>query len=79
LDNNQSFRIEVIAVVLHFFITIFVLGGYLYTVYIHQPDETLKNLLLLIGGYWFGVLGKNAVAQKLGKKTDSKPDGDSNG
>jgi len=71
MDALRSYRVEVAQIVLHFLITICILGAYLYTIAIHQPDETLKNLLLLIGGYWFGVLGKNAVAQKFGSKDSS--------
>lgn len=59
---------EVLALVMHFLITLCILGGYLYTLAIGQPDETLKSLLMVIGGYWFGALG----AQKLLKPKEGK-------
>lgn len=55
----------VLSVVLHFIITLAILGGYLFTlVKTGQPDETMKSLLFLIGGYWFGVLGDKITGKK---------------
>lgn len=75
MNALNAFRLEVAQLMLHFFITICILGGYLYTIAIGHPDETLKNLLILIGGYWFGVLSKNAITNTIGtKKPDSPTD-----
>lgn len=52
----------------HLLITLCILGAYVYTLHIGAPDETLKNLLLLIGGYWFGVMGKNKIDSVIQKR-----------
>lgn len=67
-------NLGVITIVLHFFITMAVLGGYLWTLLVmKQPDETLKSLLFLIGGYWFGVLGDKTLKSKAARKEADKP------
>lgn len=75
-DNRMEKRwnVEVITILLHAVISLCILVGYIYTVAIGKPDETLKTLLIMIGGFWFGVLGKNSVAQGFGRKTDKSKD-----
>lgn len=60
---------EVLYVVAHFVISIFILGAYGYTAVQGHPDETLKNLSFLVGGYWFGAVGKSAYDKATAKKT----------
>lgn len=63
-------RLEVLTVMAHLLITLCILGAYVFTIHIGTPDETLKNLLLLIGGYWFGVMGKQQVDKVIQKRKD---------
>lgn len=64
-------RLEVTYIVAHLVITLSVLGVYLVTLIKGAPDTTLQNLLLIIGGYWFGAMG-------AGKLKDALSKGDSN-
>lgn len=72
-------RMEVLTLMAHLIISLFVLGGYLFTVAIGQPDTTLQNLALIIGGYWFGAVGGTKVKDVLQKRKEDKqnPGGDS--
>lgn len=62
---------EGVGLMLHFCITLAILAGYVYTLITGHPDETLRNLLILIGGYWFGVLNQSKIS-KMGGKPDDK-------
>lgn len=61
--------IEVLTLMFHFVISLGVLVAYLYTVVTGHPDETLRDLLMVIGGYWFGMAGKGLLTKK-GDTTD---------
>lgn len=55
-------------------LAILILFGYLFTIKIGQPDETLKLLLFTIGGVFFGqVVPVNMIGKKKNKDegTDS--------
>lgn len=54
-------RMEVYILMSHLLITVLVLGSYVYLQAVGVVDETLKNLLLIIGGYWFGAFGADKV------------------
>lgn len=74
------FSMEVMTLVFHFVITIAVLIGYIFTIIKGSPDETLKNLLMVIGGYWFGALASTAVKNSTTKKdTSGSTDTSNNG
>lgn len=71
---------EVLALVFHLIVTTFFIGGYLYTVAIGTPDETLRNLSLLSGGYWFGAVGGAKAVDRVTKSfSRDKKGGGSNG
>lgn len=64
-------RTEVLTVMAHLIITLTIVAIYGYTVAIGKPDTTLQNLLLIIGGFWFGAMGltksKNGTQPKEGE------------
>ena len=66
-------RLEVLALMAHLVVTLGILGLYGFSLFSGHPDTTLQNLLLIIGGYWFGVVG-NA----LNKGKDSSKGGKEN-
>lgn len=61
---KQPIRMEVLALLMHMVLSVLILAGYIYTIAIGKPDETLRNILMMTGGYWFGVAGS-----QLFKKT----------
>lgn len=68
-------RTEVLTILAHLLISLAVLILYGYTVAIGKPDTTLQNLLLIIGGWWFGAMGKSKVTDIMNKrKSDGKGD-----
>jgi hypothetical protein len=50
-------RMGVIMIMSHLIITLAILGIYLYSLHSGIPDETLKTILTVIVGYWFGQFG----------------------
>lgn len=64
-------RTEVLTIMAHLVITLTIVGIYGYTVAIGKPDTTLQNLLLIIGGFWFGAMGLT----KGKKQDDGKGEG----
>lgn len=67
-------RLEVITLMFHFILTLFILGGYMVTVWKGIPDETMKNLLLLVGGWWFGAVSGSKVKDLVKKNPKRKDD-----
>ena len=45
----------------HLIITLAIISVYCYTLVTGQGDETLKTILTVIVGYWFGSMGVNAI------------------
>lgn len=54
-------RMGVYVLLSHLIITLAVLAIYGYTLYTGQGDETLKTILTVIVGYWFGSMGTQAI------------------
>lgn len=54
-------RMGVLVLMSHLIITLVILGIYGYTLHSGQADETLKTILTVIVGYWFGSMGANAI------------------
>jgi len=54
-------KMEVYVLVSHLIITLAIIGVYCYTLITGQGDETLKTILTVIVGYWFGSMGVNAI------------------
>lgn len=67
---------EVLTIVSHLFITLGILIGYIMVFLISgESDVTLQNLLLLAGGFWFGLSAKSKANSKNTDDESSK-DGD---
>lgn len=54
-------RMGVLVLMAHLIITLVVLTIYGITLYTGNGDETLKTILTVIIGYWFGSMGANAL------------------
>jgi len=54
-------RMGVFVLMSHLLITLAILGIYAYTLHTGQGDETLKTVLTVIIGYWFGSMGVTAL------------------
>jgi hypothetical protein len=54
-------RMGVLMLMTHLVITLAVILVYGYTLYMGKPDETMKTVLTLAMGYWFGSMGMNAI------------------
>lgn len=66
-------RTEVLYLVAHLAITVMVIGSYVFLKASGHEDQTLENLILIIGGWWFGALGKSAVGDmKTRKPTETE-------
>lgn len=50
-------KMGVLVLMSHLIITVCVLAIYGYTLHTGQGDETLKTILTVIIGYWFGSMG----------------------
>lgn len=48
----------------HLIITLSIIAVYAYTLYSGNGDETLKTVLTVIVGYWFGSMGGQAIRKK---------------
>jgi hypothetical protein len=66
-------RMGVLVLMSHLIITLAVIGIYAYTLHTGHGDETLKTILTVIVGYWFGSMGASAIR---GKNDSSKKDGE---
>lgn len=54
-------RMGVAILTSHLLITIAIIGVYAYTLVSGVGDETLKTILTVIIGYWFGSMGVNNI------------------
>lgn len=57
-------RMGVIVIVSHLIITLAFIGVYAYTLVTGQVDDTLRTILTVIVGYWFGAMGKEAIMRR---------------
>jgi uncharacterized membrane protein YfcA len=58
----------------HLIITLAVLAIYAVSSYNGKLDDTIRTLLTVIIGYWFGAIGANAIAKK--KEDSSTKEGE---
>lgn len=61
-------RMGVLILMSHLIITLVILAIYGYTLHTGTGDETLKTILTVIVGYWFGSMGVSAI-----RKPDQQP------
>jgi hypothetical protein len=50
-------KMGVLYLMAHLVITLIIIGGYIFTLSLGHPDETLKVAIFTILGYWFGAVG----------------------
>lgn len=67
---KQIDKMGVLVLMSHLIITLVVLGIYGYTLHSGQGDETLKTILTVIVGYWFGSMGAQAIRKPPAKEED---------
>lgn len=48
----------------HLVVTLAIIGVYLAFAYLGKPLTTIENMLLVIVGWWFGSMGKEAIRKK---------------
>jgi heme O synthase-like polyprenyltransferase len=60
-------RMGVLVLMSHLIITLVILAIYGYTLHTGTGDETLKTILTVIIGYWFGSMGSNAIRKPKDK------------
>lgn len=63
-------RLEVLYLMAHLVITLSIIVLYGVLTALGHSDETLRNLLLLIGGYWFGALSNLSRTNNKKKNTN---------
>ena len=54
-------KMGVIVLMSHLVITLAFIGVYVYTLAVGQQDDTIRTILTVIVGYWFGAMGKDAL------------------
>jgi heme O synthase-like polyprenyltransferase len=65
-------RMGVYVLLSHLIITLVILAIYGYTLHTGQGDETLKTILTVIIGYWFGSMGATAIRKNDTTKKDGE-------
>lgn len=69
--NIEIDKMGVYILMSHLIITLAIISVYCYTLMIGQGDDTLKTILTVIVGYWFGSMGVTAIKQTK-KEGDDK-------
>lgn len=69
-------RMGLVLIMSHLVITLVVLGIYAYSLFAGVEDETLRTILTVIVGYWFGALGNDAIKKRVVKKNVDEKKGD---
>jgi TctA family transporter len=54
-------KMGVFVLMSHLLITLAIIGVYFYTLSTGHADETLKTVLTVIVGYWFGAVGMDKI------------------
>lgn len=63
-------RMGVYVLMSHLIITLAIITVYAYTLISGNGDETLKTILTVIVGYWFGSMGANAIKSNVNSNKD---------
>lgn len=58
-------RLGVYILMAHLVITLAFIGVYAYTLVSGQEDDTLRTILTVIVGYWFGAMGKDMLRRPV--------------
>lgn len=67
-------KMGVLVLMAHLVITLAFILIYAYTVVNGHEDETIKTILMVIVGYWFGAIGKDALTGFGLNKNQTKGD-----
>lgn len=70
----QGLETEVLLIMAHLLITVTLLGSYVFLRVSGYDDTTLENLLLIVGGYWFGAVGGQQMKKNLQEKRQKDSD-----
>lgn len=65
-------RMGVLILMSHLLITLAFIGVYAYTLFSGQEDETLRTILTVIVGYWFGAMGNDAIKKRVVERNADK-------
>lgn len=65
-----NLNMGVLILLSHLVITCLVIGGYIYTLAVGMPDETMKTAFFMILAYWFGAAGLDKVKPKGDKPSE---------
>lgn len=63
-------KMGVLVIVSHLVITLAFIAVYAYTIVSGQSDDTLRTILTVIVGYWFGAMGKDVIRRPVVEKTE---------
>lgn len=58
-------KMGVLVLMSHLIITLAFIAVYTYTLFAGQEDDTLRTILTVIVGYWFGAMGKDAIKRPV--------------
>lgn len=61
-------RMGVLVLMSHLIITLAFIVIYAFTLFHGQEDDTLRTILTVIVGYWFGAMGKDAIKRPKEEK-----------
>lgn len=65
-------KMGVIVLMSHLIITLTFIGVYAYTLFNGQVDDTLRTIITVIVGYWFGAMGKDTIRRPPQEGKDEK-------
>ena len=65
-------RMGVLILLSHLLITLSFIGVYVFTLQAGQEDETIKTILTVIVGYWFGSMGTDAIKKRVVERNTDK-------
>ena len=68
-------KMGVLLLMAHLIITLTFIGVYAYTLIAGQDDDTLRTILTVIVGYWFGAMGNDAIKKRVIENNDEKKEG----
>lgn len=67
-EEKRIDKMGLIIVMSHLIITIVVLAIYAYSMFTGVEDETLRTILTVIVGYWFGAMGNETIKKRVVNK-----------
>ena len=67
-EEKKTDRMGLVIIMSHLIITLVVLGIYAYSIFAGLEDETLRTVLTVIIGYWFGAMGNDVIKNRVTKR-----------